>query len=385
MPTDYPPLSKRDQARWAKKIEPGPNGCVLWTARTNAKGYGSFRLGTRVLLAHRVAYVQAYGQIPDGLQVCHTCDTPACVEPAHLKLGTAADNAHDKVERERAKGINAAGTNGRAKLDWPQVDEIRRRLTAGESGAFLAEAFDVTGQQISQIRLGRTWKKPAIEVVPKKPRSDRGKRKKPMRTDGELKVNEKTAQRFWAKVNKGSAVDRLSDLGDPRDACWLWTAATTPGGYGAFNVDGRVRVAHRIAYLIEHGEIPDADIAHSCANRLCVNPAHLAPENRAANMANEHTRARIATKNKGNRNRAVLTDEQIRYVKERFRDEPMLSAVQIARELGDIVTPAALAKIRKGQSGAHVRVAGFEPRRVSPKEVAAMRNSGEELSSPAMS
>jgi hypothetical protein len=374
MPTDYRTFTPRDQARWDAKVEPAPGGCVLWTAKTNARGYGVFRLGKRVLLAHRVSYVQANGQIPDGMQVCHQCDTAACVNPQHLLLGSAADNAQDKIKRGRAKGINAAGANGRAKLDWDKVDEIRARLKTGESQRKLAAEFGVTQAQVSEIQLGRTWKKPGVPVIPKTPRSDRGKNAKKTHPSV-IRPTAADEARFWEKVDRGSAVDQLAELEAKRQPCWPWIATSkTRGGYGAFYIQGRRIPAHRMSYLLAHGEIPDADIAHSCANNLCVNPAHLEATDRTANMKNAETRARISKKNKGNRSRAVLTDVEIRYVKERFRDEPLLSARQLADDLENIVTPACLANIRKGKTGGHVVVEGFIPRRVTPKQTAAMRS-----------
>jgi len=73
-------------------------------------------------------------------------------------------------------------------------------------------------------------------------------------------------KRFWAKV----------DVRD-RDDCWVWLATKVPGGYGMFFFNGRAQPAHRIAFLLEIGEIPEGhDVHHLCATRLCCNPSHLA-------------------------------------------------------------------------------------------------------------
>lgn len=76
-------------------------GCWLWTAST-AKGYGQIRIGGKSTSTHRAAYEAFKGPIPTGLHVCHRCDTPICINPDHLFLGTPRDNAQDKVAKGRA-------------------------------------------------------------------------------------------------------------------------------------------------------------------------------------------------------------------------------------------------------------------------------------------
>lgn len=78
------------------------DGCWLWTGTITSGSYGIFRRddGTRVR-AHRYSYELEYGVAPAALFVCHTCDTPLCVRPDHLFLGTALDNVRDKVAKGR--------------------------------------------------------------------------------------------------------------------------------------------------------------------------------------------------------------------------------------------------------------------------------------------
>lgn len=78
--------------------------------------------------------------------------------------------------------------------------------------------------------------------------------------------------RFWAKVDK-------------TDECWVWTAATDSGGYGQVWADGCMRCAHRVAWELANGPIPDTmELDHRCGNRLCVNPEHLRVTTRSQNM-----------------------------------------------------------------------------------------------------
>lgn len=79
------------------------SGCWLWTAYSDPNGYGKVSHGgVQAQFAHRASYVTFNGPIPDGMSVCHKCDTPACVNPQHLFLGTQSDNAHDMVRKMRS-------------------------------------------------------------------------------------------------------------------------------------------------------------------------------------------------------------------------------------------------------------------------------------------
>lgn len=94
--------------RFADKYEVvTETGCWLWTGSTDQNGYG--RIGGydkhgkyRALIATRVSLELAGVEIPDGLDACHKCDTPACVNPSHLFAGTAKQNAQDMVAKGRA-------------------------------------------------------------------------------------------------------------------------------------------------------------------------------------------------------------------------------------------------------------------------------------------
>lgn len=90
--------------RFEEKVEPEPNtGCFLWVGGQNGRGYGAIGKGGRDgwMLAHRVAWEIARGSIPVGMHVLHRCDVTWCVNPAHLFLGTAADNARDCSQKKR--------------------------------------------------------------------------------------------------------------------------------------------------------------------------------------------------------------------------------------------------------------------------------------------
>lgn len=130
--------------------------CWLWVASKNRAGYGQIYGPGRPYLAHRVSWEIHNGPIPNGLGVLHRCDVPACVNPAHLFLGTPADNALDKVAKQRQpKGAESA----MAKLSEQVVVALRVELSRPEvSQREIAGRYGVCQQTVSDIMRGRLWK-----------------------------------------------------------------------------------------------------------------------------------------------------------------------------------------------------------------------------------
>lgn len=135
------------------------SSCWLWTGQCHGPGYGrldTFAPKRTVSYAHRLSWQLHFGPIPDGLSVCHHCDNPPCVNPAHLFLGTQSENSRDMQK----KGRNAKGATFRnAKLTEATVREIRARYAAGGIvQQNLADQFGVSISQINGVVHRKTWR-----------------------------------------------------------------------------------------------------------------------------------------------------------------------------------------------------------------------------------
>jgi hypothetical protein len=136
----------------------GPNECWLWTGRKNRDGYGVVRISGKKELAHRAAYRATFGDIPTGLSVRHCCDNPPCCNPAHLRVGTHADNMQDKILRGRQM---RGETHYAAKLTDDTVRTIRAEYVRGcrnFGGAALARRFGVSDMTISEVANRKIWR-----------------------------------------------------------------------------------------------------------------------------------------------------------------------------------------------------------------------------------
>lgn len=129
-------------------------GCWIWVGHVNENGYGRIRRGGKNVFkeyAHRFSYRTYKGEIPDGMCVCHKCDTPSCVNPDHLFLGTLLDNNSDMIAKKR----NSVGeTHKSAKLSEAAVISIR---LSTESGAEMARKFGISRCYANAVRRGAGW------------------------------------------------------------------------------------------------------------------------------------------------------------------------------------------------------------------------------------
>jgi hypothetical protein len=132
------------------------DGCWLWTGRTDRCGYGIYNINNFCHKAHRYAYEQISKEKIGKKIAMHTCDTPKCVNPNHIMLGTHQDNQKDKFQKNRqAKGQKIHT----AKLTDNDIFQLRQRYK-NEKITYLqlAKEFGVCRDTIQKAIRGIYWK-----------------------------------------------------------------------------------------------------------------------------------------------------------------------------------------------------------------------------------
>lgn len=134
--------------------------CIEWDKSRNIKNgnrldYGQVRVGNKMMKAHRVAWVKAFGEIPQGMLVLHRCDNPSCVNPDHLFLGTHSDNAKDREQKNRGRHL-VGSSNGNTKIS--EQTAVRIKMLSGVlSASFISRVLGLSANQVCLIMNGVRW------------------------------------------------------------------------------------------------------------------------------------------------------------------------------------------------------------------------------------
>jgi hypothetical protein len=132
-------MSNLSERFWSKIDKTG--NCWIWIAACNPAGYGKFRSGGSMRLAHRLSYADSFGAIPEGAEIDHECHTPNCVNPAHLRLATRKQNNENfrGAKRTSKSGVRGVCWEPR-RSNWRAVVKHNHRQYSAGSYRTIEEA-----------------------------------------------------------------------------------------------------------------------------------------------------------------------------------------------------------------------------------------------------
>ncbi len=150
---DKDQLKERSDEFWdgfEKSTDPEYPDCIVWAGTRTKRGYGKISWQSQQTYTHRLAWALAHHQeIPEGLQILHTCDHEPCGNPEHLYIGTVADNMRDRDMRDR---------NGICLFTNAEVRMLRCVIAGSERTiAFIARKWGVAPITVQQANRGLTY------------------------------------------------------------------------------------------------------------------------------------------------------------------------------------------------------------------------------------
>ena len=227
--------------------------------------------------AHRVLWKYHNGEIKEGMVIRHKCDNGLCVNIQHLEIGTRQDNINDMNERGRARGGGSKGSNSTSsKIKKEDAIFIRENYDNMTKKA-LSEKFGISIGQIRRIYKGERWADTSEQPT--------------------------REEQFLSKASPGPYNELLKsnclEMPTARQICKYKNLSTS---------------AHRIAYIIQYGSIPEKKcVLHRCDNAKCINHEHLEIGDHEKNMKDRQERKRTAG---GTRHgMCKLTEDDVKYIK----------------------------------------------------------------------
>jgi len=153
-----PLLDPKQTARFQAKVHrQAITECWEWTAHVSTSGYGLFRVGKRMVSAHRLAYFLGNKTQPGELHVLHRCDNKLCCNPTHLFLGTNRDNIDDYAAKGLSRNLGhtqIGERNGHARLTERDVLAMR---ASGDSQCSIAARYGISQAMVSKIKRRKRW------------------------------------------------------------------------------------------------------------------------------------------------------------------------------------------------------------------------------------
>ncbi len=130
-------------------------GCWIWKRYVQTLGYGQAEVGGTIWLAHRLSWTVHQGVIPKGMLVLHRCDTPRCVNPEHLFLGTHKDNTDDAIAKGRFDPMALSRHSRKNRVAKLTDDMVRAIRAGGDTDKGFALRFGVSRNQVCAVRNGK--------------------------------------------------------------------------------------------------------------------------------------------------------------------------------------------------------------------------------------
>jgi hypothetical protein len=271
-------LKLKNNSRPTPSPEHLPHGtvegqCLIWTGRLHPdtkRGLITYKLKTTTSYRWAAMARERRLDVPEDIQTRHLCGCSDCVNPEHLRFGTASENAEDKV----IHGTATIGMrNGTSKLTDEQVHKIwNARGTTSQRD--ISRQYGVSRENIQCILSGQTW----------------------THVTGATKIERKRSERLGLTTEFQLARDYIKTRIriEEQNQCWIWTGRLNASRYGSASFKGRNYPAHRLSWIAFNEQLLDDNLVvrhgQTCGrNRACCNPEHLTPGTHSDN-ANDRKR-----------------------------------------------------------------------------------------------